>query len=100
MQELNIFTVKYYLEAWFQSTLAADTPVNDLRLYNNLCSMLPVTTGAALSKFMERHLWYLNEVLITLTLIDCAVSPQRKRKILIFMRETPGSDDPPQNPTA
>ena len=36
MLELNIFTVKFYREAWFQSPLAAAAPANDLRLDNNL----------------------------------------------------------------
>lgn len=96
MLEFNVFPVKFYLEAWFQSPLAASAAsANDLRLYNNLRIMLPATTGAALSKVVGSHLWYLNKVMIALAFFDSAVSSQMKRETVKAMRETPGSDDPP-----
>ena len=79
-------------------SFAAAAPVNDLRLYNNLRSMLSATMGAALSKVMGHHLLNFNEVLVAMALFHSAVCPEIKREIVKSMIEKPGSDIPSQNP--
>lgn len=77
---LILFVLKVYLKNWFQATDAIKAPNNDLNLMKNirrLRSVMPDVVVSTLDKMM-RHLWYLSEKLVILSLFDENVSIDAK----------------------
>ena len=81
--QLNIFICRAYVRAWFQSTLAAQAPRNDLAFVKLLFKNRNVGTHweAALKKF-SHPLWCLSPMLVCMALFDDGVSLLEKKNIV------------------
>ena len=81
---LCLFIVKIYVHYWFSATDAVSAPRTDLTFIKQLLayeeSDLEVAK-AALDKF-TRHLWYLNEEMIGLSIFDAALPDEVRRNIV------------------
>jgi len=78
--------------------VASDAPYNDFCLLNSLndySSINPDLSKAASEK-LSKHLWYLSEDLVALSLFDRRISNTTKRLMIDSMRQRDGEDNPPK----
>ena len=72
LRQIAVFVCRLYAKAWTLAPEAAAAPRHDLKLLKDLMAYMDVNRDvakAALTK-LQRHLWYLSEELVTLTLFD------------------------------
>jgi hypothetical protein len=95
MFQFLLFVSDVYIRAWFDATMAAGAPENDLRFLKQLAQYSnPVIRQAAMTAF-SRHLWYLSEVMVGLALFDSDVELEQKKQMVANMQNLEGSEDPP-----
>lgn len=82
LQEFNIFVVKVYIKSWFQAPQASTAARNDLHLLHQLYTYPNKDISENTVNTFKRHLWYLSEELILLSLFDEEISPTEKRAML------------------
>jgi hypothetical protein len=76
LKELCLFYALVYVPAWFSAPVAADAPVNDLKLLKTLekyKSLNPIISEKVLNK-ITNHLWYLGPELVPLSLFSDLVN--------------------------
>lgn len=90
-----LFVSDVYISMWFEATFPATAPANDLRFLKKLTqyNINPIVKQAALSA-LNRHLWYLSEVIVGLAFFDMRVDPQQKMQMLINMQQNEGMEQP------
>ncbi|KAG0706997.1 hypothetical protein GWK47_024227 [Chionoecetes opilio] len=95
LREMCCFVVLVYLEWWFTAPSAVKAPRRDLNLMKALLNYSttnsPIST--ATSEKLQRHLWYLSEELVGLTLFDEDVSLAMKRRMLESMKRQVEDED-------
>jgi hypothetical protein len=79
---VNIFLAKVYVKSWFLAPLATKAARNDLQLLQQLHAYPDQDIGAATSRKIAGHLWYLSEDLILFSLFDPEVDLTTKREML------------------
>uniref|UniRef100_A0A1B0DPA2 Uncharacterized protein n=1 Tax=Phlebotomus papatasi TaxID=29031 RepID=A0A1B0DPA2_PHLPP len=85
---ISIFVVQVYSKCWFRAPNSSGAPKNDVELVKDLLKHRNVDEGganAALYKFLG-HLWYLNELMVPLSLFDSTIPPAEKQKFIKNMR--------------
>ena len=91
-----LFLVTIYIKYWYSCTSAAIAPGNDLRFLKDLFSYHDQEISKLALTAFSRHLWYLSETLVGLSLFDPSVSDDDKREMVSNMRTIEGSEDPPK----
>ena len=78
-----MFGALIYVEFWLKAPKAVESPENDIKLYKDLIEYRKhdsEVVAAALKSF-NRHLWYLSEEMVPLSLFSNTVSDFEKGKI-------------------
>lgn len=83
LHRLAIFLVLYYIPHWLTTSIGVDAPVNDLLFYKSLLKFKAEDEGIAAVAIsaLERHMWYLTEELVPLSLFSSKVSDHEKAQI-------------------
>ena len=76
------FIVTTYVEPWMSAHCSTSAPATDLALLKALAAYRDKEIGRASGKVMARHLWYLSEELVGLSLFDEATVVEEKRAIV------------------
>jgi len=84
-----------YLRAWFTCSSAASAPRQDLQLLHKLVDYKKTnkTVASAALKVFMRHLWYVSETLVGLSLFDDEVDDETKVSMVTAL-ECAGADNP------
>jgi hypothetical protein len=95
LREMCCFVVLVYLESWFTAPSAVQAPRRDLNLMKALLNYSTTNSAisTATSEKLQRHLWYLSEELVGLTLFDEDVSLAMKRRMLESMKRQVDDED-------
>ena len=94
--EVCLFVTGVYVKYWFQSPSSAAAPRNDLSLLCALSAYPNREVAEAATTAFGRHLWYLSELLVGFGFFDDNVSVEEKRLMVVALRDTEGSDEPPK----
>lgn len=88
LREMCCFIVLIYVECWFTAPSAVQAPRRDLNLMKALLNYSATNSdiSAATSETLKRHLWYLSEENVGLSLFDEEVSLSVKRRLLMNMK--------------
>ena len=100
LRHLCVFGVLAYIEAWFSCRCAAKAPSQDIKFMKNLIEFPLKSISTVTSRKFQKHLWYLSEELIALSLFDDEVSNSEKKKIVQSIHENtePGNNDNDDEP--
>jgi len=95
LQQFNLFVICVYLKAWFTCSSAASAPRQDLQLLQKLVNYKRTnkTVASAALKVFMRHLWYVSETLVGLSLFDDEVDDETKISMVTAL-ECAGADKP------
>ena len=87
--EFCMFVSLVYAKAWTTSTNACDAPLNDLELFKacHKYSSTSVIISKAATSTLGRHLWYLGEELVTLSLFSDKVPKETKQAMVCRLRD-------------
>ncbi|GBM85416.1 hypothetical protein AVEN_114591-1 [Araneus ventricosus] len=83
LEALCKFNALFYVKNWLSSSIVADAPYNDFKLWHDLkkyCRHDPQVSNAAM-KAMERHLWYLTEECAVFSLFSNRLSSSERQLI-------------------
>ena len=97
IRDVATFSVIIHLKAWMTAPLAAEAPLNDFKLMEQLLQYPHAAISAATSKKLSLHTWYLSEELIGLALFDSRLPHKSKRLMLAAMEEA-APDHPSKRP--
>lgn len=86
------FGALLYSKPWIESPSAADAPVTDLMLWNDLDTYDAIDSeiSSAVKKVMSRHIWYLSDELVGLSLFSDKITSDEKNQIVSRMKITSG----------
>ena len=88
LRRMCLFNALFYVKAWLSAGSAADAPVNDLRLWNDLMwykRFDPAVAQAAMTA-LHRHLWYLTEEIAPFALFSTLLSDSNKKQVVRQLR--------------
>jgi hypothetical protein len=83
IREFVTFSVFIYSCWWMTCSSAADSPWNDLQLYQKLLryEAVNVLISKSAVNALKRHLWYLTEEMVPLALFSSKVPPEQRRAL-------------------
>ena len=84
LKRICIFVVTTYIYGWYRAPLPLSAPRKDLKFHKELSRYENIDSKIAektVEKF-SRHLWYLSEETVLLTLFDDRVSVSQKQKMI------------------
>ena len=83
IQRFVQFCIFVYVPWWMACPVASAAPRNDMLLWNSCRQYVEVDSAcaSAATKALSRHLWYLSEELVLLSLFDDGVTEQEKEQI-------------------
>lgn len=84
---LSLFSSLLYARAWNEAPVAANAPLNDLRLLQAIKSYPDTVIAQPVTAAFERHLWFLSEHLAGLAFFDQRVSLEVKRRMVARLLE-------------
>lgn len=86
LNDFCLFVGLIYSRYWIQCPLTCDAPLNDLNMYNDLHRYAQINKkiSDSASAKLSRHLWYLSEELVPLSLFSDKVPIREKKKIPVF----------------
>ncbi|KAG0716961.1 hypothetical protein GWK47_008414 [Chionoecetes opilio] len=84
------FIVTTYVEPWMSAHCSTSAPATDLALLKALAAYRDKEIGRASGKVMARHMWYVSEELVGLSLFDEATVVEEKRAIVSAMQQRLG----------
>ena len=90
------FIVTTYVEPWMSAHCSTSAPATDLALLKALAAYLDKEIGRASGKVVARHMWYVSEELVGLSLFDEATLVEEKRAIVSAMQQRLGEKNPPR----
>jgi hypothetical protein len=96
LKKVCLFVTSVYVKYWFQTPSSAGAPRNDLNLLHTLSEYPERDVAKAAITAFGRHLWYLSELLVGFSFFDDDVSADEKRLMVVAIKETEGSDEPPK----
>lgn len=87
LERFCTFVALIYTKHWNRSSIALDAPVNDLLLMKELrvYEQIDDVISRVAQEAHHRHLWYLSDELITLSLFSDKVSNEEKSLMAILM---------------
>jgi len=85
-----------YVKYWFACMSPAETPRNDLQFLKAIHTYPDKEVSQVALTAFSRHLWYLSETLVGLSLFDDSVTFDEKQRMVYSMRNNQGSDEPPK----
>ena len=96
VQRFVRFVVLCYASWWLTAPVPAEAPCNDLVLLKALYEYLEVDEACARAAFaaLARHLWYLTEELVLLTLFSSTVPEETKDRMVKELQQTEPLDVP------
>ena len=94
LKEICLFVTAVYIRYWFQSPSSTAAPRNDLAMLCSLSAYPQKEVAKAATAALERHLWYLSELLVGFAFFDDEVSVEEKRLMVLALKENEGSDEP------
>ena len=86
------FAILIYIPSWFTATIPQTAPQNDLQLIHKSRNYLDQKCGNAAINAISRHLWYLTEELVPLSLFSSNVDGATKSKIATRMLNSKKKD--------
>lgn len=92
LRRFCLFVSVVYMKFWNWSSIAEDAPLNDIQFLKELDGYREIDSeiaAVALEAF-QRHLWYLSDELILLSLFSKKVSAQEKNDICSMLIKTVG----------
>src|SRR5688572_12109323 len=93
---VSLFVTTTYVTYWFTCTSPADAPRNDLQFLKAIHTYPDKEVSQVALTAFSRHLWYLSETLVGLSLFDDSVTFDEKQRMVYSMRNNQGSDEPPK----
>lgn len=86
--EFGLFAALIYMKSWITCPNVIDAPYNDLQLIQNIITYESTseTISAAALKAFNRHLWYLGEELVAVSIFSESVSYQTKNDIVRLLK--------------
>ncbi|KAG0711860.1 hypothetical protein GWK47_019706 [Chionoecetes opilio] len=90
------FIVTTYVEPWMSAHCSTSAPATDLALLKALAAYRDKEIGRASGKVMARHMWYVSEELVGLSLFDEATVVEEKRASVSAMQQRLGEKNPPR----
>lgn len=93
---VSLFVTTIYVKYWFTCASPKEAPRNDLEFLKAIHTYQDKEVSQVASTAFSRHLWYLSETLVGLSLFDDAVTVNDKQRMVYNMRNNQGSDDPPK----
>ena len=93
---MSLFVTTTYVKYWFTCTSPNDAPRNDLELLKAIYTYQDKEVSQVALTAFSRHLWYLSETLVGLSLFDDSVTVDEKQRMVYNMRNNQGSDEPPK----
>ena len=83
LTRLNVFLSLFYVPAWMTATRAADAPVTDLALVQDMIRYKEYDEDVATTVLekMKNHYWYLTQENVIVALFSKNLSDEEKRKI-------------------
>jgi len=90
--EFGLFVALVYAKAWITCTNSCDAPLNDLNLVCELVSYASTseTISRAAMNALNRHLWYLSEEIVPISLFSDQVPDDTKRLMVRRLHEICG----------
>lgn len=87
LQRFCLFVAVVYVQFWNQCSIVVDAPINDLKFLQTINEYKKIDRYTALAAKIafERHLWYLGEELVILSLFSKKVSNDDKDMINILL---------------
>ena len=95
LTEFCIFIAEHYVRPWFTAMCPAMAPRTDLNLFKRLADHPNSVIRHAASNKIAKHLWYLSEVTVGLSLFDDGISVECKRHMVNNLQSVEGSATPP-----
>jgi len=86
VKELALFVRLVYFRFWHEAPLPIRAPLNDLLLLEELSKYLNMRVTKVASTTFGRHIWYVSEILISLSLFDNRI---------VVCEKTDGDKPPP-----
>lgn len=88
LRYICLFLVNIYVVAWFDAPSPIKSAHQDLNMIKNLYafSSIHAKIADAATKTFSRHLWYLSEELVGLSLFDDTVTIQVKKQTVVAMK--------------
>lgn len=96
LREFNVFIIKVYVKSWFLAPQASTAAKNDFLLLQKLQAYPNPKLSAATTEKFKRHLWYLSEDLILLSLFDPEIDSSSKQAMVEASLKREGMRDPPK----
>lgn len=93
---VSLFVTTTYVKYWFTCTSPNDAPRNDLQFLKAIHTYPDKEVSQVALTAFSRHLWYLSETLVGLSLFDDSVTFDEKQRMVYNMRNNQGSDEPPK----
>jgi len=92
--EFGLFVALVYAKAWITCTNSCDAPLNDLNLVCELVSYASTseTISRAAMNALNRHLWYLSEEIVPISLFSDQVPDDTKRLMVRRLHEICGHE--------
>lgn len=87
MERFARYAVLFYVQNWFSAPFATTAPRTDLEYLQQLQKYDDKELSTAASKALCRHLWYLNEELVSLAFFDSDVSTEMKREMIDSLKK-------------
>jgi hypothetical protein len=95
MKRFAAFAVSLYVRSWFLASVSTAAPASDLWFLKQVVQYEDQAIREAAIKAFSRHLWYLNEILVSLAFFDPETSLQDKRDMVRALN-TVGSENAPK----
>ncbi|KAF0705140.1 Uncharacterized protein FWK35_00032037, partial [Aphis craccivora] len=92
-QDICIFLVTIYVEAWFRCPAEIDAPYNDLIFLKKLIEYADKTISNTATHTFCGHVWYLALESIAMSFFDFRVPTEIKIKMVEALKSTQNNDD-------
>ena len=95
LKRLAFFALEIYISAWFLAPISSSAPVSDLQLLKDLATYHDHKLSTVCLRVFSRHLWYLSESLVGLSVFDSELPDEIKKEIAQAILEKNAPEDYP-----
>ena len=94
LTEFCLFLAEHYVRPWFTAMNPQVAPRTDLEMLKNLAEHENQLVKDAGIRTLSRHLWYISEVTVGLSLFDDSIPTETKRKMVRNIQTVEGRASP------
>lgn len=89
LKEVNIFVIRFYMKAWFQSPISVEAPYQDFTFLQNMVEFHKTDRDLAteIIEKLSNHMWYLSEETVGLAFFDPNIGDDIKRNMVKRLSE-------------